>query len=177
MRTVKTKVYLFTELSEEAKETAIQNYSDINLYDDWYESIYEDAKTIGLKIISFDLDRNRHAKGELYNSATETADLIKSNHGEMCGTYKTAINFLDSYNSLVENYSDGVKLDVVHEGNEYEFDRDADELEKEFLNDLLEDYSIILEKEYEYLQSDVVIIEGIISNGYEFTKEGETPIF
>jgi len=46
------------------------------------------------------------------------------------------------------------------------------EMEDDFLNSLIEDYSIILQNESEYLQSDEAIKETILANDYEFTKDG-----
>ncbi len=53
---VTTEVYLFDELSDSAKETAIQAHADCNVFDQWFESEYDDAETIGLKITAFDLN-------------------------------------------------------------------------------------------------------------------------
>jgi len=81
----KTKTYTtwkYNELSREMKEKVINNYCDINVNIEWWEHIHADAKQIGLKITSFDLDRNRHAKGYLTKSAFEVAELILENHGK-----------------------------------------------------------------------------------------------
>lgn len=172
MRTIETKIYTFAELSDEAKEKAIQNLSDINVNFQWWESTYEDAKNIGLNITSFDLDRNRHAKGEFISYAYDCAKKIVSNHGKDCETYKTAETFIFDYDSLVKKYSDGIKTNVVTEENEYYFYCDCEELEAEFLRSILEDYSIILQNECEYLQSDEAIIQTIGANEYEFTEDG-----
>jgi hypothetical protein len=43
----------------------------------------------------------------------------------------------------------------------------------EFLCDLLEDYRIILSKEYNYQTSEETIKETIEANDYEFTAEGK----
>jgi type I restriction-modification system DNA methylase subunit len=52
MRTETTTrtLYTFDELSETAKEKALEVYRDINLNFDWWDGTYEDAKNIGLKI-------------------------------------------------------------------------------------------------------------------------------
>jgi len=163
MRVIETKVYQFSELSEEAKETAIEKLSSINVEYNWWEFTYEDAKEIGLRITSFDLERNRHAKGEFINSATETAENIIENHGATCETYKTAKAFLDALE----------KLTAPHENIEDVNEDEIEELEDEFLIDLLEDYSILLEEECEYLQSEEAIIETIEANDYEFTEYGK----
>lgn len=54
--TTETKVYRFNELSDEAKESVIQNHRE-NCFDyDWWEWVYEDAQEIG-KILGIDIDR------------------------------------------------------------------------------------------------------------------------
>ena len=171
--TVTTKVYSFAELSDEAKENAIQNLYDINVNYEWWDCEFEDAKTVFLKITEFDLDRNRHCKGQFIESAEETAEAILREHGESCETYQTAKNYLDERTALVAKYSDGIKTDEVAEDNEYDFDNDCDELDNEFLRSILEDYSIMLQKQYEYLCSEKVIIETIEANEYEFTEDGK----
>ena len=44
MRVVETKVFTFAELSNSAKEVALENNRDINTHFDWYEPIYEGFK-------------------------------------------------------------------------------------------------------------------------------------
>lgn len=169
MRTIRIKLYKFSELSESAKQKAIENLSDINVDYNWWTSTYEDAKNIGLKITSFDLDRNRNAKGEFSLSAAEVAQNIISNHGEMCETYKTAEKFLEEWQPIFNEYMD-------EQSKKYESSEAEDELqdiEDDFLKSLLEDYSIILQNECEYLQSEDAIIETIEANEYEFTITGE----
>jgi len=175
MRTVtkETTLYKFDELSESAKETAINSLRDVNVCDDWWEFVYDDAENIGLKIDGFGIERDRHANGSFIQDANLCASRIVESHGEMCETYKTAKAFLSDWAELVTKYSDGINTDEVAEGNEYEFDQGADELEKEFLKSLLEDYAISLEKEYEYLTSDEAILSFIESMEYEFTEDGE----
>ncbi len=170
MRTIETTVYSFNELSEQAKEKAIERLYDINVDYDWWDSTYEDAKNIGLQIDTFDLDRNRHAKGSFNLSAPEIAANILRDHGKDCETYKTAANFLEDHSPIFAQYMD--------ESNEetYESSKLEDELqdlETEFLNSLLEDYSILLQREYEYLTSEAAIIETIEANEYEFTENGK----
>jgi hypothetical protein len=169
-RTVRTKVYKFSELSEQAKEKVIDSFYYVNVEYDWYDSVYSDAAEIGLKITGFDID---YCEGEFTMSGSEVADKIISNHGEVCETYKTAKEFLNDWSKLVEKYSDGVKLHQVAEDKEWDFDQESDELEEEFKKSLLEDYRIILTKEYEYLTSREAIIETIACNDFEFTREGK----
>src|SRR5690606_4696500 len=160
MITIESKVYLFDELSDEAKEKAIQECNDINIFDDWWDNVYEDAKEIGLKITSFDLDRNRHCKGDFILHSYNVAKAIIGNHGEVCDTHKLATSFLSEWDELEEIFNDGPD----NEDEDFEDSREASELSEQFLQDLLEEYSCILQKEYEYLYSDEAIIEGIIAN-------------
>jgi hypothetical protein len=61
----------------------------------------------------------------------------------------------------------------VEEGKEWDFDNECKDIEAEFLNDILEDYSIILQNECDYLTSEESIKETLISNEYDFTEEGK----
>lgn len=63
--TVETKVYKFAELSDEAKNKARDWFREGALDYDWFDSVYEDAKSIGLKITSFDLGRSQDIQGHL----------------------------------------------------------------------------------------------------------------
>lgn len=171
--TITKTLYRFEELTAKAKENAIDSLRYINVNYEWWDSTYEDAKNIGLKLTLFGLDRNKHAEGELISSASETAYLIMDNHGEKTETYKLAKEFLSNWNALVEKYSDGINKNRVTEENQYEFDAEVNELEKQFTKDLLEEYACMLQREYDYQTSDEAIIETINANEYEFTEEGE----
>ena len=173
MRTIieETTVYTFDELTPKAQEKAINHLWDINIGYEWWDYMYEDAATVGLRITGFDLDRNRHATGEWMWSALETANKITDEHGENCDTYSTVNEYLCSRDQLVKKYSDGT--DQVTEENEYQFDQDCGDIDREFLRSLLEDYSLTLQREYEYLTSEEAIKETIQANEYEFTAEGD----
>ena len=58
MKTIEIKLYTFSELSEDAKQKEIGSLYDINLDDDWWDNAYEDAKSIGVDIDSFDTDNH-----------------------------------------------------------------------------------------------------------------------
>ena len=169
MKTIRIKVYQFSELSKDTQNKAIEKLRDINVDFDWWRDTYQDAEEIGLKITSFDLDRNRHAKGEFILSAAEVAQNIINNHGETCETHKTATLFLEDWQPIFNAYMD-------EENEKYE-SREAEgemqEIEEEFLNSLLDDYSIMLQNECEYLQSDEAITETIEANEYFFTQDGK----
>lgn len=171
MRTVRIKIYKFNELSEASQKKAISNLWDINVDYSWWEFIYEDAASIGLKITEF--DRANYCKGELMHSLTEVCDLITANHGEECETFKTAKLYRNEWNKLVEEHSDGINKNKVCEDKGYDFDKLADELEKQFRLSLCEDYRIILQKEHKFRTSEQAIKETIISSAYDFTADGK----
>jgi hypothetical protein len=169
MRTIKTKVYTFNELSEDAKANAIENCQDFNVDDDWWCGEYDDAENIGLKITGFGLDRDKHAAGRFIDDAVYCASEIKENHGDQCETYKVAVEFLRQRDEIVQNAP-------CDENGDFEDERELDNLldccEKEFLSDILAEYANILQRQYEYLISGDAIIETIEVNGYEFTEDG-----
>lgn len=164
MRIAEVKVYKFDELSDKAKEKAIRKLYDINVDYDWQETTYEDADRVALKITSFSLDRNRHAKGNFIDYAVDTARKILEEHGNKCETYKTATIFLQKIKD---------KEKEVGDDEYYVIEEECAKIEEEFLKSILEDYSIILQKEYEYQTSEKAIIETIKANEYEFTEDGK----
>jgi hypothetical protein len=46
METIQLDLYGFAELSEKAREKALREFADINVYDDWYAFTIDDFKTI-----------------------------------------------------------------------------------------------------------------------------------
>jgi len=171
MKTIEVNLFKFEELSEESQQRTLEKLWDINLDYDWWESTYEDAKNVGIKIDGFDIYRG-YCKIDNYDSWNEVADKIISEHGDSCETYKYAKEFLENRDDLVSKYSDGVKLDEVDEDNEYDFDEELDELEEEFKSDLSNAYLNILRDDYEYRSSEEAIKESIIVNGYYFLEGG-----
>lgn len=171
-RTIRTKVYKFNELSEDAQSTAIRNLREINVDYGWWEYTYEDAKNIGLRIDSFDTYR-RHLAATFEDTAYQVAHNITKNHGESCETYKVAAKFKKEWDEAVADHSDGADIYKVYGDNFDEFDEIADEMEENFLQNLRNEYLSILDKEYEYLTSDEAIKETILANDYEFTANGK----
>ena len=161
MRTIRTKVYKFSELSKAAQETAIEWYlSGDNLYWVW-DDLKMDAEEIGLKIIS--IDNHRANNGEFMLSAHEVAANIIRDHGSECETYKTAQSFLDTVNEIQGKYEE-------LEG--YDYEDEMMEAEDEFLKSLLEDYRIMYNNNIDYQQSTEAAGEAIAANDYEFKADG-----
>lgn len=171
MRTAikKTDVFTYDELSEDAKDRAIENLYDINIYDRWFDAVYDDAKMMGIKIESFDIGRGSYCKGHFTVAAHEAAQNILNNHGDKCETYKTAKSFMESWQPVFDDY-----MNEDSENYEsYESEQELLELEEDFLKSLLEDYRSMLSNEYDYLTSREAIIETIEANEYEFTEDGK----
>lgn len=154
MRIIETKVYPFDELTDEGKAKAVDNLRDINADYDWWDAIYEDARTIGLTITEFDI-YHREINGELTEGANATAKLILDNHGESTPTYKLAQDW----------FADKRKDYMTSQG---ELD-----LAAMFQRDLLNRYLNNLTDDYHYLQTDEAVIETIEANEYEFTADGK----
>lgn len=151
-----TTVYQFDELSDKAKERAREWYRTWALDYEWWESVYEDAAQVGLKITGFDLGRRQSIDGELTISAMESVLNILTTHGEDCDTYKLASRY----------YPQFLAQDIEEEDK-------AQQLEEEYTRELKEEYWHMLNREMEYLLSDECVDETILANEYEFLENGE----
>lgn len=166
-RKVESTVYKFEELSPRAKERARDWYRQGALDYDWWDSVYEDAGRIGLKITGFDLNRGADAEGKFTSTAVDVANAILREHGDKTETYKDARDFLKDWEKKEKAYYDADEDNEDFEGSE-----EGEELEKEFLNTILQDYAQILQTEMEYLTSDEQVDEMITANEYEFDEDG-----
>jgi hypothetical protein len=156
MKTI--NIFSFSELSDDAKKTAIKQLETINLDYDWWDSLYRDAKEIGLKITGFDLDRAQQIDIKFIEFALHTAELIVKEHGEGCDTHQLATKFINDRNNLFKTNNNGI---------------DIYELETEFLENLGKCYLKMLSDEYEYRYTEEAIIETIESNEYYFLENGK----
>lgn len=68
-----TKVFRFEELGGDAQEKALEALWDINVFYEWWDSIYADADEIGVKIDEFDLER-RYCRGTFDRDEFDAAD-------------------------------------------------------------------------------------------------------
>jgi predicted RNA-binding protein YlxR (DUF448 family) len=158
MRTIETTLYKYSELSEAGKQKAREYLSEINVDFDWWDSIYEDAAEIGLKIKGFDIGRGAYVKGEYFCSAIESIKKVLENHGQDCDTTKTAQYFLDLYNEIAPEMRDDDWLS---------------DFEDDYLDAMCDCYLTLLRDEYEYQTSEEAVIETIEANEYEFTEDGK----
>jgi hypothetical protein len=160
-------------LSDKAKEKALEKLWDLNVSHDWWDATYEDAERVGLKLSGFDLDRRRGATGDFQGNAKDTAESILKEHGEQCETRKTAETYLRDLSALEAEYTAKNSADPEYDlDDDRDFEEALSDLNADFLRSILEDYSIILQKEYEYLTSEAQIIESIEANDYDFNSAG-----
>ena len=157
--TITKTLYAFDELSESAQEHAINRLGGINVDQEWWDCTYDDAENIGLEITSFS---ERDIDGGFIESAESCAYAIQAQHGPDCDTLKDADRYLSERDDLIRTWPE----------DESGLDEKLDDLDNEFLHDLLEDYRIELCNDYDYLTSREAIVESIDANGYEFDENG-----
>lgn len=166
------KTYKFNELSEEVQQRLLEKAASNNINHEWWEFILEDAKTVGLEIEEFEIDRPSKIKIMVINDHYETATLILANYGEETSIHTLAHVFIQDWNALVEKHSDGIDKNRVAEDNEYQFDKEADELESEFVKTIGEEYLSILRKCYNELTSEKFIRECFEDEDLNYYEDG-----
>jgi len=176
--------YKFSELSDEAKETAREWYRRGALDYEWWDGVYDDAARVFLKITGFDLGRGHECTAKFTRSAIETARAIVKDHGEGTETRKLAEEYLEGGKTTVDWLCTGCGYDNAHErtacrdcGEEKTGDEDldwenAEDTNREFLRNLCGAYWDILNTEYEYRLSDECVDEDIEANEYDFDANG-----
>jgi hypothetical protein len=170
MRTETTtrNIYQFSELNEKAKENARDWWRNASMQDEWWDSIYEDAENIGLKITCFDENRG-DIEGDFTEYPEVVAKKIMEDHGDTCETYINARHFLKELSSFMEK----AEKDEWGELATLKLEDEKEEIEKEFKYSILQDYLSLLKKEWEWMMSDEQVDEAITCNEYEFTEDGK----
>ena len=159
MRKITIEIYSFNELSDKAKEKALVQYYDWHVNFDWWESVCQDAKEIGMVI-------NKDAKGYFINDAITCAYKVQLHHDKDCDTYRSAIFYLSERDAILNNAPND-------EEDDREYYESLDKCNEDFLKSILEDYSIMLRRDYEYLTSDETITDTFKANDIEFTADGK----
>ena len=162
MKEVTIQTYKFSELSDDAKQKAIEKHWDIMTDWSWWEFIYEDAKRIGLNIRSFDL-YPKEIDITYEDDPEDVANAIMKEYGSAMDLYKLAAEYLDRYKQIEE---------LVDEDEILPSD-DLDALNEEFLHDIGECFLSFLNSEYEWRTSSESIGEELEINDYDFTADGK----
>lgn len=157
---ITTTVYTFEELNDKAKDKARAWWIDACVNDEWHDSVFDDAKQIGLKIIEFD-EYRQTIDGEFIDGAFNCANELIKYHGEGTKTCKAARKFIVAFDAAPDTDSDESRAG------------DLDAAESDFLQEILQDYLKTLCQELEYQQSDECVDGNIKANEYTFTADGE----
>lgn len=192
VETIERKLFTFDELSDEAKETAIERYRENNLDYEWYDAVYDDAITIG-KLIGIKIDRIYFSgfwsqgdgacfEGEYFYSAGSVKEIkayapidteLHRIAKELQDIQKPAFYHLYAYVKHRGHYyhENCTEIDVRNDAQK--FTDDQEQRLKDCLRDFMRWIYRQLEKEYEYLTSEEAIKETIEANEYEFTENGK----
>lgn len=191
MREITEKVYLFEELSEDAKKRAISDNFEINVDYDWYDTILFDfidgCKKIGISVNYKDISFSG------FYSQGDGASFV----GEMCYNVQAFLKYLGVF--IPDNIAECIYIRFVrtsfnycHENTcttelEAGFDEYGADVESEYSEileiiekraeqlrlDLCKKLYNDLEQAYEDLTSDEGIASTLIANEYEFYENGE----
>ena len=179
MREMTVTVYSFAELSDDAKDRALNEFRDINVEFNWWEGSYYTiraaGKLIGLDIGDIHFDTYLYCIFDAdYEYARGAAKAIQAEFPRATDLHDVARKLQDlqkrhfySLSCAVREARDMNRYSCFRFGEDYECD----------LGDIIDDFArwaqILLRDEYKYLTSDEAVKEAIESNGYEFTEEGK----
>lgn len=192
MRTIRTKVYQFNELSDEAKQVAIENERN-NEYNVELYSFQENAKERIEEVGFYDGIELQYSlnycqgDGLSFNCGKIKESVLLSFFAEILGTgkEKTAKTIMEycsfTLKSTNHHYCYASKGDIRYEFDDYyanhpQIHTIVGKVEEK-LENLYMELCKELEKqgydEIEYQQSDECISEKLISNEIDFTKDGK----
>ena len=196
MRVIETKVYTFAELSDSAKEVALEKYREINTHGDWYEPIYEGLKEkaeeagfeVGDIFFSGFYSQGDGAMFEysMFNDSmlknfvaqltiSEEDKVIILSQGVVNGKGKHSGHYYhekccDHYLYLKSNNPDWEYATDLISQHEYAFEKYVIKTYEDLCKELYRD----LKNYYEELTSDEAVQETIEDNEWEFLESGQT---
>ena len=180
MREMTVTVYSFAELSDDAKERAINAFRDVNVEYNWWTDTYDMIRTAG-KLLGLDI-------GQIHFD-TDSYCTFDASYEYVRGAVKAVRNEFPWVDDLCKVAKDLQDLQRRHfyslsctvtggrSANRYECFRFCEDYECEDLGDIIDDFAhwawVLLRDEYEWLVSDDAVREMIEANEYEFTEEGK----
>jgi len=191
MITIETTVYKFDELSDAAKQKALNAWRDLGGFDDEYVIDYckEAAKMFGL-----DIDKIYYSGFSSQGDGACFEGRYKYKAGALAAVKKewpkwTALHGIVERLEAVQKrnfyrltavikhrghyYHSGCMLiDVEDSENQYRDLKDAEDSVIDELRDFADLIYAMLSDEYDYTQSDAYVTENIQGNGVEFTVDG-----
>lgn len=169
------KIYSYEELPEDVQHKVLERYCDTLVDHGWWQFLYDDAKEIGLIITSHDDYRVTGDFG-LDLDFLDSIKAIRNNHGKNTETRRTARHYLSEYNKEFKKWLMLQEPDESYTKSDWidEFARSdvAEDIVSEYAKSLLEDYRILLRKEYEYLTSEAAILQWFSDGDCKFTIHG-----
>jgi len=203
MRALETTVYKVGELSDDAKQHALEKLYDLNVNHDWWDFLFDDAANIaelfGLDICQTRqerMDKTFFYKPTIYFSGFSSQGdgaCFEGRYSYQKGGLKAVMDYApkdeelhrivrDLQNLQAKNFYK-VTFRTYHRGHynhencmyldNYE---GCEEYEDDFL-EVMRDFARwiyrYLEQEYDWRTSDEQIIESIEANEYEFTEGGD----
>ena len=192
--TQEINVYSFDELSEEAKENAINSHRDSSLQEDyWSEYILDDVKHIGA-LIGIDIDHIYYSgfcsqgDGACFEGVYEYKKGALKAIKEFAPTDKDLHDIAQNLQNIQSKAFYKLIAGVKHHGHYYhelstnitvdnsDFSSVSGELDSDLKDELRSFMQWIysrLEYEYKYQSSDDCIIENIAANDYKFLENGD----
>lgn len=157
MRTIETTIFTFDELSDEAKERAIQQHRQCVDYP-WFSECLDSLKTFcdefGVKVTDYTLS-------DCYRASISTDATPKHFRGLKLSSFDREV------------MPTGFCFDCDLRYSFYdEFKKTGDSFHA--FKDALETFLLAVRRDIEWHYSDEAITEHIEINGYEFTEDGDT---
>lgn len=193
--TVKTKVFKFDELSETAKQKAVEEFYDINVSDvEWWDCTYKDAKAIA-ELMGIEISKiyfsgfSSQGDGACFEGSYKYQKGAPKAVREYAPVDKELHRIAAALQEIQKKNFYKIGAEVKHHGQYYHesctdiqvwsnnesmggANDDAYYGTKEALRDFMKWIYGQLEAQHDYLTSEKVIIETIKANDYEFTAEG-----
>lgn len=170
MREKTIKLYKFSELPETIKEKVLEEFCDINVNFEWWLIEFDEAQSIGLELIEFDIRKN-FCKGCWITNGKDCAKKILKTYDKHCKIYQDAERFLSDLEGARDDFEG--REEYIPDLDNFEDSNSYDDICGAFLEILLDYYRNILQKVYEHLTSEKSIIETIEASEYEFRVNGE----
>jgi len=203
MRTLETTVFKFDELSEDAKQYALEKLWDLNVDYDWWEFLFDDAANIA-ELFGLDIrqtrkermDKSYFYKPTIYFSGFSSQGdgaCFEGRYSYQKGGLKAVMEYApkdeelhrivrDLQNLQAKNFYK-VTFRTYHRGfyhhencmylDDYEGCEGYEDDFLEVMRDFARWIYKCLESEHDWLTSEESILETIHANEYEFTEDGD----
>lgn len=182
MRTIRTKVYKFDELTPSAQNKAIELLNDLNVHENWFDPTIENMVEM-LSENGFDNAKIQFSgfwsqgDGASFDADINLKHFCKDKRilaiaGNYCDFRIEKNSFANHYSHEKTRYVEYNALDekfVCINSALQDLSRTIEEKRLSLCKQIYKD----LENDYEYLTSREAIIESIQANEYEFFKDGK----